>query len=164
MHAAQDEEAATPKRAKAHPPGQYQAVSWGWVAAQNYQLILDWRVQLSAHATTSQISPLWDSHWDQHASSQPKWWSNASQLTHWSLMMHIGSSLLQVKACHLFSTRPLTWTNADLLLMWPNEHISVKFETNWFISENAFENVSSKMSAILFRPELVEIVLRLTIV
>ena len=57
----------------------------------------------------------------------------------------------------------IIWTNADLKLN-TKEQIFAKFEyiltignTSIFYQENAFENVVYRMSAILFRPQYIDI-------
>ena len=64
------------------------------------------------------------------------------------------SPLVQIMACCLFDTRPLTSTNADSLPIGSWGQTSMKFETKYkyFNKKNAFENVINLVAVSICKP------------
>ena len=58
-----------------------------------------------------------------------------------------GSSFVQIMACHLIGTKPLPWTNDDLLSI---EQTSVKLELKF--REFSFKKINFKMSSVILKP------------
>ena len=73
-----------------------------------------------------------------------RWWEKSSRH---SRRMHNPQFYVSGK-------RPITWTNADLLSVSPEEHISMKFHMKFkfFTQEYLFESVVPKISAIVLMP------------
>ena len=67
-------------------------------------------------------------------------------------------TLVQIMACRLFGTKPLSDPILPYCQLHPKEHISVKFSLKFkvFIKQNALENVVCEMVAILSKPQCVE--------
>ena len=86
-----------------------------------------------------------------------RWVKTQSRVTH---------VLVQIIACHLFSTKPLS---KPLLMNWwlgPLEkhfseiwieNLTYSLKTNLIIKKNVFENVNRKMSAIMSQPQCLQI-------
>ena len=71
----------------------------------------------------------------------------------------IGSALIEIMACRLFGTQPLSQPMLGYCQLDPCEQIRWNFNQNTqlFIQENAYENIICEMMAILSRgDELIE--------
>ena len=88
--------------------------------------------------------------------------TNANKPTHYGLVTTIWQhtcwpALVQVTACHMFSAKPLTWTNAGLLLIGPLEtnfsEIRIKRQVFSLKYIYIFKNDVCKMAAILTGPQ-----------
>ena len=61
----------------------------------------------------------------------------------------IGSALVQIMACRLFGAKPLSKPMLGYCQLDPKEQTWMKFDTKFFIHENASENIVCEMAAIL---------------
>ena len=64
-------------------------------------------------------------------------------------------------ACRLGQRQAITWTNVGILLIGPlgTNFSEMLIESHTFLQENPFEKIVCKMTAILSRPQYVNIIL-----
>ena len=86
--------------------------------------------------------------------------SESLYLTHWGRVMHDTSvdlpSLLQIMACCLTGTKLLSEPMLEFVNCTLGNKLQWNLNKEFFIQENAFENVVWNMAAILSRPQCVK--------
>ena len=82
-------------------------------------------------------------------------------LIHWGWVMHICISKLTIIGSDNDLSpgrhQAIIWINIGILLIGPLGTNSVKYKSNFFFQEKAFENVVRKLGAILSRPQCVNV-------